>query len=211
MYKYFFKPALDITGSFLLLLFLLPLLLLAVLLLYIYYRDNPFFLQKRVGFKEKIFSIYKFKSMKDLYDHEGNRLPDRLRITSVGKFMRKTSFDELPQLLNIFKGDMSFVGPRPLPVSFLPYYKEREKKRHLVKPGITGLSQVSGRNHLPWDERLELDAQYEENVSFRMDCKIIYKTAIKVLGQKDITITPQIDSLIVHRGGEKLKIKKGMQ
>lgn len=147
--------------------------------------------------------------MKDIYDNEGIRLPDHLRLTAVGKFIRKTSLDELPQLINILKGEMSFIGPRPLPQRFLPYYTEKERKRHLVKPGITGLSQISGRNHLPWDERLELDVKYAENISLEEDLKIVYKTILKVVKREDITLTPQMDSLIVQRGGEKPSIKKG--
>lgn len=209
MYKFFFKKVIDFIGAFLLVLMLSPVFLLLIIVLSIYNKGNPFFLQKRIGYKEKTFSIYKFKSMKDLYDSEGVRLPDHLRLTAVGKFIRKTSLDELPQLINILKGDMSFIGPRPLPVRFLPYYTGRERKRHLVNPGITGLSQISGRNHLPWDERLELDVKYVETISLRGDIKIIYKTFLKVIKQQDITLTPQIESLIVQRGGEKPNIRRG--
>ncbi|MCO5240622.1 MAG: sugar transferase [Chitinophagaceae bacterium] len=209
MYKHFFKQIIDFTGAFILIMLLSPVFLLLIIVLSIYYRGNPFFLQKRIGYKDKAFSIYKFKSMKDIYDNEGIRLPDHLRLTALGKFIRKTSLDELPQLFNILKGDMSFIGPRPLPVRFLPYYTERERKRHLVKPGITGLSQISGRNHLPWNDRLELDVRYAESISFREDIRIIYKTILKVVKQEDITLTPQMDSLIVQRGGGKPDIKKG--
>ncbi|MCO5235625.1 MAG: sugar transferase [Chitinophagaceae bacterium] len=208
MYRRIIKPAADFTVAFLLFVILSPVFITLVILLWIYYRGNPFFLQRRIGYNEKPFSIYKFKSMKDLYDEEGVRLPDHLRLTKLGKWIRKSSLDELPQLINIIKGDMSFIGPRPLPVRFLPYYAERERKRHLSKPGITGLAQVSGRNHLPWDERLELDVKYVENISFRMDVIILINTIRKVVKQEDITLTPQIDSLIVLRGGERPVIKK---
>ncbi|HTN07273.1 sugar transferase [Agriterribacter sp.] len=199
----------DFAVASLLMILLLPVFLILIIVLWIHYRGNPFFLQQRVGYREKVFSIYKFKSMRDLYDDEGNRLPDHMRLTIVGKFLRKASLDELPQLINILKDNMSFIGPRPLPVRFLPYYTERERKRHFTKPGITGLAQVSGRNHLPWNERLELDVKYVENISFGTDFKIVYKTILKVVKQEDITLTPQIDSLIVQRGGKKPDIKKG--
>lgn len=209
MYKLFLKKSMDFAVASLLMILLLPVFLILIIVLWIHYRGNPFFLQQRVGYREKVFSIYKFKSMRDLYDDEGNRLPDHMRLTIVGKFLRKASLDELPQLINILKDNMSFIGPRPLPVRFLPYYTERERKRHFTKPGITGLAQVSGRNHLPWNERLELDVKYVENISFGTDFKIVYKTILKVVKQEDITLTPQIDSLIVQRGGKKPDIKKG--
>lgn len=209
MYRHFFKTLIDIVGAVTLLFLLSPVLIILLLLLTIYYKGKPFFLQQRLGFKNEPFAIYKFKTMIDAYDAEGNRLPDHLRITPLGKFLRKTSLDELPQIINIVKRDMSFIGPRPLSVRYLPYYTEREKLRHTVLPGITGLSQVSGRNNLPWDERLELDVVYVEKLSFLLDCKIIYKTVMKVVKQEDITITPQMDSLIVSRGGVQPKTKKG--
>ena len=211
MYKLFLKKIIDFTVAFLLVILLLPVFLLLIIVLWIHFRGNPFFLQQRVGYREKVFSIYKFRSMRDMYDDEGNRLPDDMRLTTVGKFLRKASLDELPQLINILKNNMSFIGPRPLPVRFLPYYTERERKRHLTKPGITGLAQISGRNHLPWNERLELDVKYVEHISFSMDFAIVYKTILKVVKQEDITLTPQIDSLIVQRGGKKPDIRKGMK
>lgn len=209
MYRHFFKPLIDIVGAIVLLVMASPVLIILLLILTFYYKGKPFFLQQRLGFKNEPFYIYKFKTMIDAYDQEGNRLPDHLRITKLGKFLRKTSLDELPQIINIVKRDMSFIGPRPLSVRYLPYYTEREKLRHTVLPGITGLSQVSGRNNLPWDERLELDVVYVEKLSFALDCKVLYKTVLKVVKQEDITITPQIDSLIVSRGGVQPKTKKG--
>lgn len=211
MHKYFLKPIIDFTGAFLLIVLLSPLFLLVSFILLIYYKGSPFFLQQRLGYKDNSFIIYKFKSMREAYDGDGNRLPDHMRLTKIGKFLRKTSLDELPQLINILKRDMSFIGPRPLSVRYLPYYTQRERKRHLTRPGITGLAQISGRNYLAWDERLELDVKYVEQVSFWTDCKIAYKTVLKVIKQDDITVTPQMDSLIVQRGGEKTKFKKGMR
>lgn len=208
MYRRIIKPTADFMVATLFFVVFLPVFILLVILLWIHYRGNPFFLQQRVGRNEKPFFIFKFKSMKDLYDDEGVRLPDHLRVTTLGKWIRKSSLDELPQLINVIRGNMSFIGPRPLPVSFVPYYTERERKRHDAKPGITGLAQVSGRNRLPWDERLELDVKYVENISAEMDVKILLNTIQKVIKQEDITLTPQIDSLIVLRGGEKPVIKK---
>jgi undecaprenyl phosphate N,N'-diacetylbacillosamine 1-phosphate transferase len=151
---------------------------------------KPFFVQKRPGKNERIFSIIKFKSMNDRKDADGNLLPDRQRLTKVGAFVRKTSLDEIPQLINVLKGDMSLIGPRPLLVSYLPFYTEREKLRHTVRPGITGLAQISGRNNLNWDERLELDAQYVENICFAVDIKILTKTIKGVVSRKDVLTIP---------------------
>lgn len=209
MYRHFFKGLIDVVGALVLLVLFSPILLILLLVLLVLYKGKPFFLQQRMGYKDQPFFIYKFKTMIDAYDEEGNRLPDHLRITKIGKFLRKTSLDELPQFINIVKRDMSFIGPRPLSVRYLPYYTERERRRHTVLPGITGLSQVSGRNNLPWDERLELDVVYVEKLSFLLDCKIAWKTVLKVVKREDITITPQMDSLIVSRGGVQPKTKKG--
>lgn len=209
MYRHIFKGLIDVVGALVLLVLFSPILLILLIVLLIHYKGKPFFLQQRMGYKDQPFFIYKFKTMIDAYDEEGNRLPDHLRITKIGKFLRKTSLDELPQFINIVKRDMSFIGPRPLSVRYLPYYTERERRRHTVLPGITGLSQVSGRNNLPWDERLELDVVYVEKLSFLLDCKIGWKTVLKVAKREDITITPQMDSLIVSRGGVQPKTKKG--
>lgn len=151
---------------------------------------GAFFTQERPGKDERIFKLYKFKSMTDERDAEGNLLPDGERLTSVGRFIRKTSLDELPQLWNVLKGDMSFIGPRPLLVQYLPYYSDRERKRHCVLPGISGLAQVSGRNSISWDEQLELDVYYVENISFFLDLKICLTTIKKVLSQESVAVIP---------------------
>ncbi|QNU29593.1 sugar transferase [Geobacillus sp. 46C-IIa] len=149
------------------------------------------FKQQRPGLHGKPFYLYKFRTMTDERDENGELLPDHLRLTQFGQFLRKFSLDELPQLYNILKGDMSFVGPRPLLMKYFPYYTDREKKRHNVRPGITGLAQVSGRNNLGWDERLELDVKYVENYSFWLDLKIIFLTIKKVLKSEDVVIDPR--------------------
>ena len=146
------------------------------------------FCQERPGKDEKIFKMYKFRTMTNTCDEEGNLLPDEKRLTPFGRMLRKTSLDELPELFNIFKGDMSIVGPRPLLCSYLPYYTEREKKRHSVMPGLTGLAQVNGRNMLAWDERLELDVRYAENITFIGDMKIIVRTVTKVFASEGIAV-----------------------
>ncbi len=167
---------------------------------------KPFFFQKRPGKNERIFSIIKFKSMNDKKDANGMLLPDKERLTKVGSFVRKTSLDEIPQLINVLKGDMSLIGPRPLLVSYLPYYAEREKLRHAVRPGITGLAQTSGRNNLNWDERLELDVIYVENMSFKNDISIFFNTLKKVIFKEDIVVAldPKINiPLDIKRNSEK--------
>lgn len=150
--------------------------------------SGVFFLQERPGRNEKIFKVIKFKTMTDERDANGNLLSDAERLTPIGKIVRSLSLDELPQLINVIKGDMSFIGPRPLLVRYLPYYTERERKRHDIRPGITGWAQVNGRNYAPWDERLEMDVWYVEHLSLSLDIKIIVKTIANVLGRKDIVI-----------------------
>ena len=165
--------------------------ILAVIALWLHFANKgagAFFLQERPGKDGKIFKVIKFKSMTDERDAEGNLLPNEQRITKVGAFIRKTSIDELPQLFNVLKGDMAIVGPRPLLPEYLPYYTEREAKRHSVRVGITGLAQINGRNNLSWEQRLEYDAYYAEHVSFALDCKIIFKTIKNVLEKKDIIV-----------------------
>lgn len=144
------------------------------------------FSQERPGKDEKLFRIYKFRTMSDKTDGAGRLLPDAERLTKFGKILRSTSLDELPELFNIIKGDMAIVGPRPLLVKYLPYYKEEEKLRHSVRPGLTGLAQVNGRNYLMWDERIALDVQYAKNITFLGDAKIILKTLIKVAKRADV-------------------------
>ncbi|WP_312311711.1 sugar transferase [Empedobacter brevis] len=190
MYKNFIKRIVDILIALVGLLFLSPIFILVTIGLYIANQGKPFFFQERPGLNEKIFKIIKFKSMNDKKDKDGNLLSDAERLTPVGAFVRKTSLDEIPQLINVLKGDMSLIGPRPLLVRYLPYYKEREKLRHTVRPGITGWAQVNGRNTINWDERLELDAQYVESLSFANDVKILIQTFKNVINRKDIVIIP---------------------
>ena len=151
---------------------------------------GAFFLQERPGKGEKIFKVIKFKTMTDERDGEGKLLPDVQRLTKVGKFVRRTSVDELPQLINVFIGDMSLIGPRPLLPEYLPYYTEREHLRHTVRPGITGWAQVNGRNKVKWDERLTLDVYYVEHISFILDCKVIARTIVNVISSKDVVVDP---------------------
>ena len=147
-----------------------------------------FYSHERIGKNGKPFKMYKFRSMTDERDQEGNLLPDEIRLTSFGKKLRSTSLDELPELFNILKGDLSLVGPRPLLVSYLPYYTERENLRHSVRPGLSGLAQVSGRNFLGWDQRLAKDVEYVENISFLLDVKIILMTVKQVFAHEDIAV-----------------------
>jgi len=181
MYRHFFKNLLDFFIAFTALLVLSPLLIPIIVLLALANRGKPFFFQKRPGKNERIFSIIKFKTMTDEKDRKGNLLPDDKRLTGVGKFVRKTSIDEIPQLINVLKGDMSLIGPRPLLPQYLPLYSERQKKRHEVKPGITGWAQVNGRNAISWTKKFEYDVWYVENLSFGLDVSIIFKTIKKVI------------------------------
>ncbi|GGW40809.1 sugar transferase [Arenibacter certesii] len=192
MYQHFFKRVLDLVIALVMLLLLSPIFILLIILLYIFNQGEVFFFQKRPGKNERIFSIIKFKTMTDEKDAQGNLLPDADRLTTVGKIVRKTSMDEIPQLINILKGDMSLIGPRPLLTQYLSVYTEKEKLRHSVLPGITGLSQVSGRNNLGWDERLSMDVEYVENISFLLDAKIFLKTIKNVLISKDIAVDATI-------------------
>jgi lipopolysaccharide/colanic/teichoic acid biosynthesis glycosyltransferase len=186
MYRQFIKPLFDVTVALAALIFLSPLFLAVMIFLLISNNGKPFFFQPRAGKNGRIFRVMKFKTMNDKRDANGELLPDADRITSVGKFVRKTSLDELPQLINILKGDMSLVGPRPLLVEYLPLYNERQQKRHHVMPGITGWAQVNGRNAISWDQKLEFDAWYSENQSFLLDIKIAFMTVFKVLRSEGI-------------------------
>lgn len=205
MYKNFFKRAIDFTIVLIALLIIWPIL--AIITIWLHFANKgagAFFFQERPGKDEKIFKVIKFKSMTDERDANGNLLPDRERLTKVGKFVRATSIDELPQLINVLKGDMALIGPRPLLVKYLPYYTEREKLRHSVRPGISGWAQVNGRNHLEWDERLEYDAYYAENLSLTFDIKILYITVVNVLKGSDIEVAPlESNDLDVVRSNEK--------
>ena len=163
-----------------------PILLIIAILVRIKLGSPIFFRQSRVGLNGEIFEMVKFRTMKDAYDAEGNLLPDEERLTAFGSFLRKSSLDELPELWNVLKGDMSLVGPRPLLVEYLPLYSEEQMKRHNVRPGITGYAQVNGRNNISWTKKFELDVYYVENFSLWLDIKILFQTVAKVLGQADI-------------------------
>lgn len=200
LYRKYIKRLLDILCSALALLLLSPVILVvAVINCWILGWKSPIFSQPRPGLKEKVFKLYKFKSMTDKRGNNGELLPDAQRITPFGKFIRKTSLDELPQLWNVLKGDMSFIGPRPLLVEYLPYYTERERLRHAIRPGITGLAQINGRNNLGWDQRLELDVQYSERMNWKMDFEVFLKTIKKVLAQSDIQVIPNRTKLNEER------------
>lgn len=189
LYRCFFKRLLDFMVAFVALICLSPIIIGVTIWLHFANKGaGIFFLQERPGKNERIFKVIKFKTMTDERDANGNLLSDAERLTPIGKIVRSLSLDELPQLINVIKGDMSFIGPRPLLVRYLPYYTERERKRHDIRPGITGWAQVNGRNYAPWDERLEMDVWYVEHLSLRLDIKIIVKTIANVLGRKDIVI-----------------------
>lgn len=187
MYTRFFKRIFDFVIAALVLLVFSPIFLIIWALLSIANNGSAFFYQQRPGKHQKVFKIIKFKSMNDKKDKEGNLLPDFKRMTVIGKFIRNTSLDELPQLLNVLKGDMSLVGPRPLLVSYLPLYSEEQNKRHLVKPGITGWAQVNGRNTISWDKKFEYDVWYVNHISFMLDMKIYFMTFLKVVKRSDIS------------------------
>ena len=191
MYKHFFKRLLDILISGIALLCIGWFIILVAIFLHFANKGaGAFFLQERPGKDEKIFKIIKFKTMTDERDAEGKLLPDKDRLTKVGAVVRKLSIDELPQLINVFKGDMSFIGPRPLLVEYLPWYTVEERLRHTVRPGISGWAQVHGRNNLACDDKLDLDVYYVKNMSFIMDCKVIAKTIVNVLSRKDVVVIP---------------------
>lgn len=190
MYLLFFKRFFDFWIALLGFLILSPIFILIMIVLTYLNKGTPFFLQKRPGEHEKIFKIIKFKTMNDAKDSDGNLLPDAERLTKVGNFIRKTSLDEIPQLINVIKGDMSLIGPRPLLVSYLDLYDEFEKQRHNVRPGITGWAQVNGRNAIDWETKFKLDVYYVENLSLWLDIKIALKTIKNVLISKDISIQP---------------------
>ncbi|SNR76208.1 sugar transferase [Lutibacter flavus] len=186
MYKKIFKRAIDFLLSLLGLIFLSPLLLIITVLLAIANNGKPFFFQKRPGLNEKLFTIIKFKTMNDKTDENGQLLSDAKRLTAIGNFVRKTSLDEIPQLINVLKGDMSLIGPRPLLPQYLPLYNEFQKKRHLVRPGITGWAQINGRNTISWQQKFEYDVWYVEHLCFKLDVQIILKTIKKVVQSEGV-------------------------
>lgn len=187
MYAKFFKRLLDVILSFLALLILSPVFLILIVVGTFTMKGNPFFTQARPGKDEKIFNLIKFRTMTCEKDGAGNLLPDEVRLTKYGKFLRKTSLDEIPELINIFLGSMSIVGPRPLLVQYLPLYNERQKHRHDVRPGLTGLAQAKGRNGISFEERFELDLEYIENLSLKTDIQIIFLTIKIVLKREGIS------------------------
>jgi len=186
MYKNFIKRIIDFTGSLLGLILLSPIFIIVAICLYISNQGKPFFFQSRPGKDGKIFTIVKFKTMNDKKDIQGNLLPDSERLTKIGALVRKTSLDEMPQLINVIKGDMSFVGPRPLLPEYLPLYSDFQKNRHEVRPGITGWAQINGRNAISWNKKFELDIWYVNNVRFDVDLKILYCTILKVIKREGI-------------------------
>lgn len=186
MYRRFFKRLLDILLSLCILVLLSPVYAILIVLVRIKLGSPVFFRQERPGLNGEIFTLYKFRTMTDARDKDGKLLPDKDRLTSFGKFLRSSSLDELPEFFNILKGDMSFIGPRPLLVSYLPYYTERESLRHTVRPGLTGLAQVSGRNFIDWDRRLAKDVEYVEGLSFLMDLKVLFLSVKVVLCRSDV-------------------------
>lgn len=188
VYRKYIKRALDFLLALIGLIVLSPLLLVVTVWLHFANKGaGALFTQERPGKDERIFKLYKFKSMTDERDEEGNLLPDGKRLTPVGRFIRKTSLDELPQLWNVLKGDMSFIGPRPLLVQYLPLYSASQRRRHEVRPGITGWAQVSGRNAISWEKKFALDVWYVDHLSFRLDCIIIWRTVVKVLRREGIS------------------------
>jgi lipopolysaccharide/colanic/teichoic acid biosynthesis glycosyltransferase len=194
MYNFFFKRIIDFIGSLIGLLLLSPLLILVTLGLYFVNDGKPFFFQFRPGNNGHLFRIIKFKTMNNKKDANGNLLSDAERLTPVGRFIRKTSLDEIPQLINVLRGDMSLIGPRPLLPDYLSLFNEFQNRRHEVKPGITGWAQVNGRNIISWKQKFEFDVWYVDNMSFKLDCKILFWTLKKVLFREDINLNNQLSS-----------------
>lgn len=201
IYEGYIKRFFDMFFSGIAIICLSPLMIIVAILVRFKLGSPVFFRQERPGKGECIFRLYKFRTMTDEKDENGDLLSDEKRTTAFGRFIRTTSLDELPELFNIFKGDMSIVGPRPLLVKYLPYYKSEERIRHTVRPGLTGLAQINGRNNLRWDERLALDVEYVKNIRFLNDCRIVFKTIGKVLNRSDIATGDQLlmDDLDVER------------
>lgn len=186
MYRKYVKRFLDIILAIIAIVITLPIFLLTGILVLIFLGKPAIFRQKRPGKDEKIFTMYKFRTMTNKKDKDGNLLPDELRLTKFGKFLRKTSLDEIPEFINILKGDMSFVGPRPLLIEYLPYYTKEEHHRHDVRPGLTGLAQASGRNLLNWNDRFKKDIEYVNDITFINDLKIVLKTFYTVIKKEGI-------------------------
>ena len=187
MYRNFLKRVIDILGTLFLLILTSPIIIATAIFIYFKVSRDVIFTQERPGLNEKIFKIYKFKTMSDERDENGNLVPDEQRLGKFGKLIRSLSLDELPQLFNVLKGDMSFIGPRPLLVEYLPIYNETQKHRHDVRPGITGLAQVNGRNAISWEKKFEYDVYYAKNLSFMLDVKIALQTIEKVLKRSGVS------------------------
>ena len=192
LYNKYIKRILDILISLTFIVLFSWLYLILVILVRIKLGSPVLFCQERPGYNEKIFTLYKFRTMTDKRDEKGNLLPDSERLTKFGSMLRSTSLDELPEMFNILKGDMSLIGPRPLLVGYLPYYTEEERLRHSVRPGLTGLAQVSGRNYLAWDKRLAKDVEYVNHISFIMDVRIIIKTIMVVFKKEDVSVDTNV-------------------
>lgn len=204
MYRKYIKRPMDIILSFIAIIVLLPVLLVVAILVRIKLGSPVIFKQKRPGLNEKIFTLYKFRTMTDKKDENGELLPDSERLTRFGRMLRSTSLDELPELFNILKGDMSIVGPRPLAVVYLPYYNNNEKHRHDVRPGLSGLAQINGRNTLSWEERFAYDLKYVNNITFINDIKIISQTILNVFKKEDIIVrgTGNVIDFHVYRANQ---------
>ncbi|MFI1743921.1 sugar transferase [Thalassobellus sediminis] len=194
MYKFFLKRFLDFCLALIGFIILSPIFIILSIYLFFSNKGKPFFLQKRPGKNDHIFAIIKFKSMNDNKDVKGVLLPFDKRITKVGAFIRKYSLDEIPQLINVIKGDMSLIGPRPLLIEYLSVYNDEQKKRHLVKPGITGWAQVNGRNTISWKKKFELDTWYVENISLALDIKIFLLTIKKVIKKEDVNLSEHLNA-----------------
>lgn len=194
MYRRYFKRALDLIFSIIAIIILAPLFILIAVLIKIILGGPVIFKQQRPGKDERLFTLYKFRTMSEARDQNGNLLPDSERLNSFGKMLRSTSLDELPELINVIKGEMSLVGPRPLAIEYLPYYDQQQRKRHAVLPGITGLAQVNGRNAIMWEQRFAYDLSYVENISLSGDLKIMLVTLFKVFQRSDIGSRKEDDS-----------------
>jgi lipopolysaccharide/colanic/teichoic acid biosynthesis glycosyltransferase len=199
MYKTYFKRILDFTAALIGFILLSPIFMLVMIGLFFANQGKPFFFQTRPGRNEHLFNIIKFKTMNDKKDPSGQLLPDSERLTKIGAFVRKTSLDEIPQLLNVIKGDMSLIGPRPLLVQYLPLYNDIQKKRHNIRPGITGWAQINGRNAISWNQKFEYDVWYVQHCSFLLDLKILFLTVKKVLVREGVS----------HEGEVTMEVFKG--
>jgi lipopolysaccharide/colanic/teichoic acid biosynthesis glycosyltransferase len=192
MYRNFFKPLIDVSAALIALLLLSPVFLVITCILFIVNKGKPFFFQERPGLHERPFRVIKFKTMNDKKDAQGQLLPNHLRTTPVGAFLRATSLDEIPQLINVLKGDMSLIGPRPLLFKYIPLYSPEQRRRHSLKPGITGWAQVNGRNAISWAKKFEYDIYYIDNCSLTLDIRILWLTFLKVLKREGVNVSATV-------------------